>query len=143
MFQKFSTNPVSSEGLEGLRVKCKTCGASATLAGAFNEGEFEKIDEKYPGKYDFTCRGRHPWKHEKCDCGLYPKVLQRGSSSVYFPVTDPNISHIIFRHRFIHNKNNRCSRYPWYFILITFKQFCKKFFPISCFSAKSPAITSC
>jgi hypothetical protein len=84
---EFSTNPVSSEGLEGLRVKCKTCGASATLAGAFNEGEFEKIDEKYPGKYDFTCRGRHPWKHEKCDCGLYPKVLQRGSSSVYFPVT--------------------------------------------------------
>ena len=84
---EFSTNPVSSEGLEGLRVKCKTCGASATLSGAFNEGEFEKIDEKYPGKYDFTCRGRHPWKHEKCDCGLYPKVLQRGSSSVYFPVT--------------------------------------------------------
>lgn len=84
---EFSTNPVSSEGLEGLRVKCKTCGASATLSGAFNEGEFEKIDEKYPGKYDFTCRGRHPWKHEKCNCGLYPKVLQRGSSSVYFPVT--------------------------------------------------------
>lgn len=84
---EFSTNPVSSEGLEGLRVKCKTCGASATLSGAFNEGEFEKIDEKYPGKYDFTCRGRHPWKHEKCDCGLYPKVIQRGSSSVYFPVT--------------------------------------------------------
>lgn len=84
---KFTTSPVASEGLEGLSVKCE-CGASATLLGAFNDGEFERLDEKYPGKYNFTCEGGQPWKGEcEKNCGLYPKVLQRGSSSVYFPVT--------------------------------------------------------
>lgn len=84
---KFTTSPVASEGLEGLSVKCETCGASATLMGAFNEGEFEKLDEKHPGKYNFQCDGYHPWKGIKDkNCGLYPRVLQRGSSSVYFPV---------------------------------------------------------
>lgn len=85
---KFTTSPVASEGLEGLSVKCESCGASATLMGAFNDGEFERLDEKYPGRYNFTCEGGKPWKGEReKDCGLYPKVLQRGSSSVYFPVT--------------------------------------------------------
>ena len=85
---EFKTSPVSSEGLEGLSLRCRTCGAATTLNGAFNEGEFEKLDKKYPGKYNFTCDGRHPWKGiTDKGCGLYPKVLQRGSSSVYFPVT--------------------------------------------------------
>lgn len=85
---KFMTSPVASEGLEGLSVKCETCKASATLQGAFNDGMFESLDKKYTGKYDFTCDGGHPWKNEReKNCGLYPKVLQRGSSSVYFPVT--------------------------------------------------------
>ena len=100
---EFKTSPVASEGLEGLSLRCRTCGAATTLNGAFNEGEFEKLDKKYPGKYNFTCDGGHPWKGVRDkDCGLYPKVLQRGSSSVYFPVTAsslviPPFSNIINR----------------------------------------------
>lgn len=78
---------MASEGLEGLSIKCTTCNASATLKDAFNEGEFARLDDKFGGKYDFSCDGGHPWKNEKEGCGIYPKVLQRGSSSVYFPVT--------------------------------------------------------
>ena len=83
----FTTSPMASEGLEGLSIKCTTCNASATLKDAFNEGEFARLNDKFDGKYDFSCDGGHPWKNEKEGCGIYPKVLQRGSSSVYFPVT--------------------------------------------------------
>lgn len=83
----FTTSPVASEGLEGLSLKCTTCDASATLKDAFNDGIFEQLDEKTENRYDFTCEGRHPWKNETNACPCYPKVLQRGSSSVYFPVT--------------------------------------------------------
>lgn len=83
----FTTSPMASEGLEGLSIKCTTCNASATLKDAFNEEEFVRLDDKFGGKYDFSCDGGHPWKNEKESCGIYPKVLQRGSSSVYFPVT--------------------------------------------------------
>lgn len=82
----FKTGASSTEGLEGLEVGCKNCGARATLKGAFDLGKFEKLDKKYPGTYNFHCSGRHPWKHHKEACVLYPKVVQRGSSSVYFPV---------------------------------------------------------
>lgn len=82
----FKTGASSVEGLEGLEIICETCNAKATLRGAFDPDRFRTIDEKYPGEYDYKCSGNHPWKHlhEKCD--LYPRVLQRGSSSVYFPV---------------------------------------------------------
>ena len=72
---------------------------SATLKDAFNEGEFARLDDKFGGKYDFSGDGGHPWKNEKEGCGIYPKVLQRGSSSVYFPVTasSPRNSSV-FRH---------------------------------------------
>lgn len=83
----FTTSPVASEGLEGLSLKCTTCNASATLKDAFNDGLFGLLDEKTENKYDFTCEGRHPWKNRTDACPCYPKVLQRGSSSVYFPVT--------------------------------------------------------
>lgn len=83
----FTTSPVASEGLEGLSLKCTTCGASATLKDAFNEREFERLDEKTQNKYNFGCEGGHPWKNQNDICPCYPKVLQRGSSSVYFPVT--------------------------------------------------------
>lgn len=83
----FTTSPVASEGLEGLSLKCTTCGASATLKDAFNEREFERLNEKTQNKYNFGCEGGHPWKNQNDICPCYPKVLQRGSSSVYFPVT--------------------------------------------------------
>lgn len=83
----FKTGASSTEGLEGLVVTCESCHARATLKGAFDAGKFEELDKKYGFEYDFTCSGRHPWKNKKEACALYPKVLQRGSSSVYFPIT--------------------------------------------------------
>lgn len=82
----FKTGASSTEGLEGLEVFCETCHSKATLKGAFDVGKFEQLDKKTKGEYDFTCRGRHPWKHFRGTCDLYPSVKQRGSSSVYFPI---------------------------------------------------------
>lgn len=83
----FKTGASSTEGLEGLVITCKTCNAKATLRGAFEKDKLEEIDKKYGYEYDFTCTGRHPWKNKMESCTHYPKVLQRGSSAVYFPVT--------------------------------------------------------
>ena len=83
----FKTSASSTEGLEGLTVSCESCGAKATLKGAFDKDSLKELDQKYEGKYSFRCTGRHPWKHTKDKCVAYPKVLQRGSSSVYFPIT--------------------------------------------------------
>ncbi len=87
----FKTSASSSEGLEGLTVTCETCHAKATLKNAFEKDGLQKLDEKYPGQYGFKCEGKHPWKHTKELCSRYPKVLQRGSSSVYFPVTESSL----------------------------------------------------
>lgn len=88
-----TTASSASEGLEGITLKCLNCGARASLAGAFDPGKFLEIDTKTNYKYDFRCKGRHPWKHEakKCKSKEHPKVLQRGSSSVYFPVTESSL----------------------------------------------------
>lgn len=83
---KMMTASSSSEGLEGISVVCE-CGAKASLTGAFDKDTFKELDEKWRGKYNFTCRGRHPWKHTEEKCSAFPKTMQRGSSSIYFPVT--------------------------------------------------------
>lgn len=83
----FKTSASSTEGLEGLTVSCEACHARATLKGAFDKDILQELDAKYQGKYNFRCTGRHPWKHVREKCGKYPRVLQRGSSSVYFPIT--------------------------------------------------------
>lgn len=87
---EISTSRTSAEGLEGIVLKC-SCGARATLSNAFDPDIFAKIDEKHPGKYHFTCAGRHPWKHTTEKCFEYPKVQQRSSASVYFPVITSSI----------------------------------------------------
>lgn len=86
------TSSSASEGLEGLIVKC-SCGARASLKGAFDPEVFEELDKKTNGDYNFRCAGKHPWKHHKeaCNNTGYPKSLQRGSSSVYFPVTESSL----------------------------------------------------
>ena len=86
---KFKTGASGTEGLEGLTIAC-SCGASATLKGAFGNGKldenpFERLDRE-TGTNEFRCEGSHPHQHIKEKCLLYPKTLQRGSSSVYFPV---------------------------------------------------------
>ena len=88
-----TTSSSASEGLEGLTLKCLNCGAAASLRGAFDPGKFEELDKKTDFRYNFHCAGKHPWKHktESCKSTEYPKVLQRGSSSVYFPVTESSL----------------------------------------------------
>ena len=82
---KFKTGASSTEGLEGLSVSC-TCGASTSLKGAFDPNIFKELDEKNETE-NFLCTGHHPFKHSKTVCGCYPRTVQRGASSVYFPVT--------------------------------------------------------
>ena len=84
---KFMTSASSTEGLEGLTVLCTNCKCRTTLKGAFDKDALEKTDKMTGYQYDFSCTGRHPWKNTREICGEYPHVLQRGSSSVYFPVT--------------------------------------------------------
>lgn len=81
---KFKTGASGTEGLEGLSISC-SCSASVTLKNAFNKDIFEGLD-KESDTSEFRCEGRHPQKHIKEKCTLYPKTVQRGSSSVYFPM---------------------------------------------------------
>lgn len=81
---QFKTGASSTEGLEGLSVRC-SCGAVATLKGAFDTDCFEDLERKTEG-INFRCEGNHPFRHTKEPCTCYPKTVQRGASSVYFPV---------------------------------------------------------
>ena len=86
---KFKTGASGSEGLEGLSIEC-SCGAQATLKNAFDRDFFEKMDEDN-GTHDFLCEGNHPFNHTNESCPIYPKTVQRGASSVYFPVTHSSL----------------------------------------------------
>ncbi|WP_051940585.1 DUF1998 domain-containing protein [Stenoxybacter acetivorans] len=81
---KFKTGASGTEGLEGLSISC-SCGATTTLKDAFGKGEFEKLD-KDSDTPEFKCEGNHPHKHIREKCTYYPRTVQRGSSSVYFPM---------------------------------------------------------
>lgn len=81
---KFKTGASATEGLEGLSISC-ACGASTTLKGAFDKDAFEKADADNVMPI-FRCKGGHPFRHSKEACGCYPRTVQRGASSVYFPV---------------------------------------------------------
>lgn len=86
---KFKTGASGTEGLEGLSISC-TCGAFATLKGAFDKDCFEKLERESEG-YSFLCEGRHPFRHTKEACTCHPKTVQRGASSVYFPVVHSSL----------------------------------------------------
>lgn len=115
-----TTSSSASEGLEGLTLKCLRCGASASLRGAFDPGKFEELDKKTNFHYKFSCAGKHPWKHktESCKSTEYPKVLQRGSSSVYFPVTESSLV-IPPYSSIVTNKIDESASYSEYKALIT------------------------
>jgi len=72
--------------LAGIRVTCdnKDCMASRTLEGIF-------LPSALKGK---RCSGRRPWLGygNKENCSESPRVLQRGSASVYYSMTDSAIS---------------------------------------------------
>lgn len=86
---KFKTGASGTEGLEGLSVTC-ACGAIATLKGAFDKDCFEKLDEEV-GIGHFKCDGNHPFRHTREKCSCYPKTVQRGASSVYFPLVHSSL----------------------------------------------------
>lgn len=75
----FETGATSSAGLEGLIVKCKTCNARASLSQAFGRDAFVRLGD------EFKCTGNMPWKNKKVDCDYFPRAMQRGASSIYFP----------------------------------------------------------
>lgn len=81
---KFKTGASGTEGLEGLSISC-SCGAMATLKGAFDKNGFENLDKEIDAN-DFRCDGGHPHRHVNEKCACYPRTVQRGASSVYFPV---------------------------------------------------------
>lgn len=86
---KFKTGASGTEGLEGLSVTC-ACGAIATLKGAFDKDCFEKLDEEV-GIGHFKCDGNHPFRYTREKCSCYPKTVQRGASSVYFPLVHSSL----------------------------------------------------
>lgn len=87
---QFMTSKSSSEGLDAIEIKC-SCGARASLKRAFDNNIFEELDKKLDHRYAFSCEGKHPWKHTQEICHKYPKTMQRGSSSVYFPYIESSL----------------------------------------------------
>ena len=81
----FKTGSSATSGLEGVEVECKTCGAKASLFGAFNKEAFEELQKSSKFHTSFSCNGKHPWKNERGVCDKYPRAMQRGAASVYFP----------------------------------------------------------
>jgi hypothetical protein len=80
---QFSTRVTASEGLEGLEVSCETCSARASLAGAFDREEGKTTFQRLGAGYG--CSGFHPWKNRYEACDMFPRAIQRGASSAYFP----------------------------------------------------------
>lgn len=107
----FKTGNSANEGLETLRVECKTCGASATLKDAFNNNIFEILSKSTDNNESFICEGKHPWKNSiDPSCDRYPQTKQRGSSSVYFPVSVSSI--VIPPYSSVLNKKiEQCTQY--------------------------------
>lgn len=70
-------------GLSGLVLSCKKCKARRSMESVFSARTWR----------DEQCRGRRPWlavDNERCEAT--PRVLQRGASNLYFPVTESALS---------------------------------------------------
>lgn len=72
-------------GLESLKVECKTCGASRSLAGIATPDSMRKLNVR--------CSGRQPWqeRNDARSCNAIPQVVQRGASNLTFAVTTSSI----------------------------------------------------
>ncbi|MBD5559704.1 MAG: DUF1998 domain-containing protein [Clostridia bacterium] len=69
----------ATEGLAGIRVVCKDCGASRTMANSLGKGPLRGHE----------CRGRRPWIHgaEDVECDCEPIGALRTATTVYLPIT--------------------------------------------------------
>lgn len=76
----------SSASLSGIRIDC-SCGKSETMTGTFNPEALHGIG--------YDCSGSMPWIGEAGSgpghCGEHLRVVQRGASNVYFPLTASSI----------------------------------------------------
>lgn len=92
------TNGVSS-GLEGIKIECKGCNTKINMSGIFKSKNniFEDLEKHainkgvFEEKYSLTCNGNRPWDGSKEKCSLYPTVLQRGATNIYFPKVESSI----------------------------------------------------
>lgn len=67
-------------GLDGITVKCETCGAVTTMAGCMSKDALKGI----------KCKGKMPWIEKKYkdpeDCQASLRTMQRSANNVYYPV---------------------------------------------------------
>ena len=76
----------SSASLSGIKVVC-SCGRSESMAGTF---DFDPHRGGALHRIGYDCSGASPWlgcMGERGQCGEYLRVLQRGATNVYFPLT--------------------------------------------------------
>jgi len=70
-------------GLSGLILSCPECGAYQSMDGIFSAERMQK----------YRCRGKRPWlSRDDETCDKNPRVIQRGASNIYFPVTESALS---------------------------------------------------
>jgi hypothetical protein len=81
----------SSASLSGIKIACN-CGKTESMTGSFN---FDLDSGGALHRIDHDCSGDMPWIGRSGgnagQCGEYLRVLQRGGSNVYFPVTHSSI----------------------------------------------------
>ena len=81
----------SSASLAGIKVAC-SCGKSESMAGTFN---FDPESGGALHRIGHDCSGSMPWLGKTDDradhCGEFLRVVQRGASNVYFPLTVSSI----------------------------------------------------
>jgi len=70
------TTSGNTASLAGISIKC-TCGASATMEGAFHRNALAKVAH-------VRCQGPRPWLGDQEECTETPQTLQRGASNVWF-----------------------------------------------------------
>ncbi len=71
-----------SDGLEGIVIKCKSCGSENSMSGVFGKDALKGI----------ICRGNRPWLKDMEDCNQIVKTLQRGATNVYYGVHESALS---------------------------------------------------
>ena len=73
----------SSASLSGIKLGCD-CGKSESMADVFN---FDAGTGGSLHRIGHDCSGNMPWIGRTEACGQYLRVVQRGASNVYFPLT--------------------------------------------------------
>lgn len=80
----------SSASLSGIKVQC-SCGKAESMTGTFN---FHTETGGALHRIGYDCSGAAPWlgvEGQRGRCGEYLRVVQRGASNVYFPLTVSSI----------------------------------------------------